>query len=123
MGGGLFWPAQEIVRTKRSFKRIGKSAQVLLRKRVWVSAFLQAALIAFSLNLAWFLRFDFAYPHHRMLLWATLVVVGVRLLAIRGFNLLHGWWDFTDMNDAVDVAKSVVVGAAGFLIVFRYLLN
>lgn len=104
-------------------KRIGRSAQSLLRKRAWVSAFVQAAIVLACLHFAWLLRFEFTIPEKSLLFHASAVLVLIRLVVIRQFRLLHGWWSFTDVNDAVEVLKATVTGSAAFFLTFRYLLH
>ncbi|MGB6633968.1 MAG: nucleoside-diphosphate sugar epimerase/dehydratase, partial [Terriglobales bacterium] len=43
-----------------------------------------------------------------------------RLLVMPFFNLMHGWWRYTGISDAVDVLKAILTGSLVFLIVMRY---
>jgi FlaA1/EpsC-like NDP-sugar epimerase len=98
-------------------------AQTLLRRSSWVVAFFQAGLIFSALLLAWLFRFDFTLPYRNVLLASIPVLLAVRLIAIRQFNLLHGWWRYTGISDTLDVVKAVVSGSAIFVVILRYILG
>lgn len=100
-----------------------KYAQVFLRTHSWFVAAFQAALICFSLVLAWLLRFDYSLPDRRILLTAIFCLVIVRLIAIRHFGLLHGWWKYTGASDVVDVLKAVSLGSLAFVLTIHYLIS
>ena len=36
------------------------------------------------------------------------------------FNLMHGWWRYTGISDAMDVLKAILTGSLAFLIIVRY---
>src|ERR1051326_7809515 len=95
-------------------------AQTLLRKNSWFVGAFQAMLIFVSLILAWFLKFDFTLPHRRVLFATACLLVLIRMIMIARFGLLHGWWRYTGLSDALDVAKCVVSGSVVFLVVIRY---
>ena len=82
-----------------------------------------AALVAASLPLGWLLRFDFSLPYRRVLLTSGLVLIAVRLITLRLFNLNHGWWHFTSVSDAIKILKSVAFGSVAFFAVNRYLFD
>lgn len=98
-------------------------ARTLLRKNSWFVGAFQAVMIFVSLILAWFLMFNFTLPERRMLLTAAMVLVVVRMIAIARFGLLHGWWRYTGISDAVDVAKCVFSGSVLFYVVIRYVIR
>jgi FlaA1/EpsC-like NDP-sugar epimerase len=98
-------------------------AKALLRKNSWFVGAFQAVLIFVSLLLAWFLRFDFTLPDRRLLFYAACLLIVIRVAAIAGFGLLHGWWRYTGLSDALDVVKSVLSGSVVFVVVMRYLLR
>src|SRR5580698_3399838 len=100
--------------------KIIKLAQTLLRKNSWFVGTFQAVLIFISLVLAWFLRFDFTLPDRRLLFAGAAVLILIRLVAIASFGLLHGWWRYTGLSDALDVIKAVVSGSIVFILVMRY---
>ena len=108
------------IRAKPMIRKVNLFAQGLLRQRSVVIALFQSVLIVTSLFIAWMLRFDFQVPYRQTLLAAVPVLVAVRLLAISRFNLLHGWWRYTGVSDALDIVKAVVVGSLAFFVVTRY---
>ena len=98
-------------------------AKTLLRKNSWFVGGFQAALILVSIILAWFLRFDFTLPHRQLLFLAVCLLIVIRMAAITGFGLLHGWWRYTGLSDAFGVGKAVFFGSVVFVVVVRYLLH
>jgi len=97
--------------------------QILFSKRpVFIYAF-HAALVAGSLVLGWLLRFDFSLPYRRILLTSGLLLLVIRLIALRLFNLNHGWWHFASVSDAINILKAVAVGSVAFFAVNRYLFD
>lgn len=100
-----------------------KYAQAFLRKHRRFITIFQAGLVCFSLVLAWLLRFDYSLPDRRILLAAAPILVGIRLLAIGRFGLLHGWWRYTGASDVLDVLKAVAAGSAAFIITIQYVLQ
>jgi len=98
-------------------------ARTLLSKNSWFVGAFQAALIFVSLVLAWFLEFNFTLPQRRLLLTAAGFLIVIRMAAIAGFGLLHGWWRYTGLRDTIDVAKSVLSGSVVFVLIMSYLLR
>lgn len=98
-------------------------ARTLLRKNSWFVGAFQAALIFVSLVLAWFLKFDFALPQRHMLFASALLLILIRMMMIARFGLLHGWWRYTGLSDALDVAKCVLLGSLLFILATQYLTN
>ena len=96
-------------------------AQTLLRKNSWFVGAFQATLILVSLILAWFLKFDFTLPERQMLFSAAFLLVLIRMTLIARFGLLHGWWRYTGLSDALDVVKCVFVGSVLFILATQYL--
>ena len=80
-------------------------------------------LVFASLVMGWLLRFDFSLPYRRVLLSSGLLLVVIRLITLRLFNLNHGWWHFTSVSDAINILKAVAVGSMAFFAVNRYLLG
>lgn len=102
-------------------KYVVRLPQILFNRRpVFIYAF-HSALVAASLVLGWLLRFDFSLPYRRVLLSSGLLLVVVRLITLRSFNLNHGWWHFASVSDAINILKSVSVGSVAFFAVNRYL--
>jgi FlaA1/EpsC-like NDP-sugar epimerase len=98
-------------------------AQTLLRKNSWFVAAFQAMLIFVSLILAWFLKFDFTLPQRGVLFATACLLILIRMTMIAGFGLLHGWWRYTGLSDALDVAKCVVSGSVLFVLAVRYVIH
>lgn len=96
---------------------------MLLKKRTWAIVVLQIAIIVASLVLAWLLRFEFSLPHRELLLPAIPLLLLFRLLAMGRYNLFHGYWRYTGINDAADIGKAVVLGSAVFFLVMRLVLK
>jgi FlaA1/EpsC-like NDP-sugar epimerase len=104
-------------------KYFSRLPQIFFNKRpVFIYAF-HSALVAVSLVLGWLLRFDFSLPYRRVLLSSALLLVIVRLITLRLFNLDHGWWHFASVSDAINILKSVMVGSVTFFAVNRYLFG
>jgi FlaA1/EpsC-like NDP-sugar epimerase len=104
-------------------KAISPVSSTLLRYRTCWIALLQVVLIFASLVLAWLLRFDFSLPYRELLFSAAPLLIVVRLAAIRRFGLLHGWWRYTGVSDALDIVKAIALGSAVFLVVMRFILG
>lgn len=95
----------------------------LLQYRTWWIALLQITLIFAALIVAWLLRFDFSLPYRGLLFSAAPLLIMIRLAAIQRFGLLHGWWRYTGMSDALDIVKAIAAGSLVFLIVTRFVLG
>jgi FlaA1/EpsC-like NDP-sugar epimerase len=96
---------------------------VFVKQRHIVIVVVQIVLIVLSATFAWLLRFDFAFPQTRLFLLALPLLVAMRLLAMARFNLFHGYWRYTGMSDALDIAKAVAVGSVAFLIAERWIVG
>jgi FlaA1/EpsC-like NDP-sugar epimerase len=96
---------------------------MLLRKRTWFIAVLQSLLVFSCLVMAWLLRFDFSFPQPELVLGVAPLLVLLRLLAMRRYNLLHGYWRYTGVSDATDIGKAVLLGSGGFVLIVRVLLG
>jgi FlaA1/EpsC-like NDP-sugar epimerase len=103
--------------------RVISLAKTLLRKNSWFVGFFQAMMIFVSLVLAWFLMYNFSLPGRKTLLTAAAILVVIRMIAIARFGLLHGWWRYTGLSDALDVTKCVFSGSAVFYIAIRYVIH
>jgi len=100
-----------------------KWGQLVLRYRSCFIALSQGLVIFCALLLAWLLRFNFMLIDRRLLFSAVPVLITIRLAAIRQFGLLHGWWRYTDIDDAVAVVKAIAAGSLVFVIAMRFLLG
>lgn len=94
-----------------------KLASSLLRHSTYFVMAFQGGLIFFSLLSAWLLRFEFELPQKKLLLISLPVLIGIRLIMIRVFNLHHGWWRYTGIPDVVNVLKAVIVSTLFFWLV------
>jgi FlaA1/EpsC-like NDP-sugar epimerase len=92
----------------------------ILRCRSLLILILQASLVAVSLVCAWLLRFDFRLPDASLLWSAVPVLIVIRLSLMPCFGLMHGWWRYTGIQDAVSIFKFVLAGSFIFLLVVRY---
>ena len=95
------------------------SAGVILRHRSWFIGLFQAVLIFCSLVAAWLLRFNFFLPDRSLLLSVAPILILIRLTVIAQCGLLHGWWRYTDIDDAVAIVKAIAVGSVVFVICMR----
>ena len=96
---------------------------MFVNKHTWVIAAFQAPLILASLLLAWLLRFDFALPHREILVSTAPLLLMFRLVAMRRYNLFHGYWRYTGVSDAADISKAVGLGSVAFLVTIRFVLG
>ena len=101
-------------------RTISKKTPALLRCRSLVVLVLQMGLILCSLVCAWLLRFEFQVPDPSLLWVAAPILILVRLVVMPLFDLMHGWWRYTGISDAVDVLKAVLAGSFAFLVIVRY---
>lgn len=97
-----------------------KKSSVLLRCRSLSVLVAQIGLVLGSLVCAWLLRFEFRLPDPSLLWTAAPILVIVRLAVMPFFNLMHGWWRYTGISDALDVGKAILSGSLVFLIAVRY---
>jgi FlaA1/EpsC-like NDP-sugar epimerase len=97
--------------------------RLVLQFRSWFIASFQALLIFCALILAWLLRFNFFLPYRMLLLSAAPVLIAIRLGAIARFGLLHGWWRYTDIDDAVAIFKAIAAGSIVFVLCMRFALG
>ena len=100
-------------------RTINKKSPPLLRCRSVLVLVSQAGLILCSLVCAWLLRFEFRMRDPN-LLWAVApILIMVRLAVMPFFNLMHGWWRHTGIDDAVDVVKAILTGSLAFFLIVR----
>src|SRR6266700_4076389 len=74
-------------------------------------------------HLAWLLRFNFFLPYRVLLFSAAPVLIVIRLGTISRFGLLHGWWRYTDIDDAVAIFNAIAAGSVVFVLCMRYILG
>lgn len=90
--------------------------KLVFENRPWLVALFQASLVLSSLLLSWFLRFNFTIPFRRLLFASACVLLPIRLLTLRLFNLHRGWWHFSGVSDASRIVKAVILGAVLFVL-------
>jgi FlaA1/EpsC-like NDP-sugar epimerase len=100
-----------------------KVSAVLVRRRRWAVTLFHFLLIISSIMVAWLLRFDFRVPIPSLLLDCVPVLILFRIAALARFNLLHGYWHHSGVNDVIDIAKAVALGSFAFFITTRYLFR
>ena len=89
-------------------------SRLVLENRPWLIGVFQAFLVFCSLVLAWLLRFNFYLPYRHLLLWTAPILIVIRLITLRVFNLNHGWWHFSGISDALRIAEAVGIGTFVF---------
>ena len=92
----------------------------MMRYKSWFVAGFQVILVLLGLALAWLLRFDFTLPYKRLLFVGAPILVGIRLVMLRLFNLHRGWWHFSGIREALDILKAVILGTAVFWLVTSF---
>jgi len=101
-------------------RKTNKRSSALLRCQSLLVLVSQAGLILCSLVCAWLLRFEFRLPDASLLWAAAPILIVVRLAAMPFFNLMHGWWRYTGISDAIDVWKAILTGSFAFFLIVRY---
>ena len=96
---------------------------MFLKQNRFLVALVEILLVALSVTMAWLLRFDFVFENARVLLYATPLLVVLRLIAMARFGLFHGYWRYTGISDVLDILKAVGMGSAGFLAAERWVLG
>lgn len=99
--------------------RLETLGRAILKYRVWFIAVFQAVLIFCGLLAAWLLRFNFFLPDLRLMLSFAPVLIVIRLLAITQFGLMHGWWRYTGISDAIALSKATFAGSIVFVLFVR----
>ena len=97
-----------------------RKSPALLRCRSLLVLVLQAGLVGGSLLCAWLLRFDCRIPDANLLCIAAPLLIAIRLVLMPFFHLMHGWWRYTGISDAMDVLRATLTGSLAFLILVRY---
>jgi len=107
---------------KRKISQLSKGLFFLEHRAPFIIC-LNVILVLGSFLAAWALRLEFHLPPPSLLLLTAPVLVMMRLASMARFNLLRGWWRYAGLNEAVDVAKSTLVGSLGFFVAVHYILN
>jgi FlaA1/EpsC-like NDP-sugar epimerase len=104
-------------------KRISRLTDIVLQQHGAVVLSIHISLISLSAVISWLLRFDFTFRDGIFLLNAIPILVLCRLAAMSRFNLLHGNWRFTGVDDATDIINASVFGSIGFILSNRFILG
>src|ERR1700730_17170402 len=96
---------------------------MFVRQSRFVVALIEAVLVIVSVTTAWLLRFEFSFSDWRVLVSALPLLVILRLAALARFNLLHGYWRYTGISDAIDIQKAVGISSLVFLVAERWVLG
>jgi FlaA1/EpsC-like NDP-sugar epimerase len=80
---------------------------------------MQSVAITAALVFAWLLRFDFTLPHGQLLLLSAVLLLVIRLTAMYGYKLNHGYWRYTGIGDLKDLIKAVALGSVVFFALLR----
>jgi len=102
-------------------RELNKKSPALLRCRLVMVLILQMGLVLCSLVCAWLLRFEFRVTNPSLLWAAAPILIIVRLVVMPFFNLMHGWWEYTGISDAMDVLKAIATSSFAFLVIVRYM--
>ena len=88
------------------------------RRRVVITALVQAALFAAANLLAFTLRFDGAIPRTemRMLLETIAIVVAIRMVWAHAFGLFRGVWRFTGVRDLESIMATTTLSTLSILL-------
>jgi FlaA1/EpsC-like NDP-sugar epimerase/dTDP-4-amino-4,6-dideoxygalactose transaminase/lipopolysaccharide/colanic/teichoic acid biosynthesis glycosyltransferase len=103
--------------------RNSRLACALMKYRVLFIALFQAGLIFLGLLTAWLLRFNFYLPDLWLLLSVAPVLVAIRLAALARSGLMHGWWRYTGIDDAVAIVKATLIGSIVFVFCLRLIIG
>jgi FlaA1/EpsC-like NDP-sugar epimerase len=96
---------------------------MFVRQSRFVVALIETVLVIVSVSTAWLLRFEFSFSDWRVLVSALPLLVILRLVALARFNLLHGYWRYTGISDAIDIQKAVGISSLAFLVAERWVLR
>jgi FlaA1/EpsC-like NDP-sugar epimerase len=104
-------------------KRFTRLTDILLQQHGAVVLLLHTSLVSWSLLFAWLVRYDFSFKGPRIVIAAAPILVLMRLASMSRFNLLHGHWRYTDIDDAAELAKAIAVGSLAFFVAIRLILR
>lgn len=93
---------------------------VSFKMRNWVILGLHVVLVFSAAVTAWALRFEFRLPNLGLLLTLVPILILYRIAAMARFGLLHGYWRYTSLHDAVAMSKALLLSSAAFFVCVRY---
>src|SRR5450755_2050193 len=100
---------------RKTISRLPKGLFVLQYRTPFIVG-VNILLVLCSFLMAWGLRLEFHLPPRSILLLTAPVLIVMRVASMSRFNLLHGWWHYAGLSEAIDIGKSVLVGSLGFLV-------
>lgn len=104
-------------------RKLTKLTDFLLQEHRAVVFCLHVFLILASLLVAWLLRFEFVLKFKPIVFGAAPILIFLRLAAMSRYNLLHGHWRYTGVDDARDIIKATALGSFAFFLVIRFVLS
>ncbi len=96
---------------------------MLYKQRAAVVALFHVGLILASALGAWLLRFDFVLPAAAIALVYCPILILFRMAALNRFDLLHGYWRHSGIDEIVDIVRAVGVGSLAFFVATRWLIH
>ncbi|HZR30004.1 MAG TPA: nucleoside-diphosphate sugar epimerase/dehydratase [Terriglobales bacterium] len=72
---------------------------------------------------AWLLRFDFVLPPAAIALVYCPILILLRMAALNRFDLLHGYWRHSGIDEIVDIVRAVGAGSLAFFLATRWLIH
>lgn len=117
-----FCVVSQVSTANKELSRLLKEQRFLKYRAPFIIA-LNVLLVFCSFLTAWALRFEFHLPPRSVILLIVPVLVIMRLASNARYNLLHGWWRYAGLSEAVDVAKATLVGSLGFFLAVHYILS
>ena len=119
----LKWAYGSFLRPSVRSIRVEPVARILLKFRALLIGLVQASLIFSALVIAWLLRFNFYLPDRAILFSAAPILIAIRLGVLARCGLFHGWWRYTDLDDAISVIKAIAIGSMVFIVCMRFVLG
>ncbi len=92
---------------------------MLRRRENWLTLLVQSGTVCDALITAWLLRFDFTFPHPRLLLYSLPLLLVCRWIPMSIFRLTHNYWRYTGIGDLKDLVKAISLGSLLFFAVTR----
>src|SRR5581483_4629160 len=96
---------------------------MLYKQRAAVVALFHVGLILTSALGAWLLRFDFVLPPAAIALVYCPILILLRMAALNRFDLLHGYWRHSGIDEIVDIVRAVGAGSLAFFLATRWLIH
>lgn len=96
--------------------------KTLTEYRLWLIIPFKIILISLALLLAFLLRFDFTLPvsYHRTFLLLLPFALIIKIPVFWKMGILHGWWRYVSMADAILLAKANLIASMSFILVLFF---